>query len=102
MAARRYPGSCRGQSGAGDNYREEVVMSGHIRRRGERSWELKFDIGADPVTGKRRIRFHSFKGTKRDAQSELTRLMAGVDAGNYVDPSKATLTEYLDRWERDW
>jgi hypothetical protein len=25
-------------------------MTGHIRRRGERSWELKFDIGADPVT----------------------------------------------------
>jgi len=77
-------------------------MSGHIRRRGERSWELKFDIGADPVTGKRRIRFHSFKGTKRDAQAELTRLMAGADAGNYVDPSKTTLAEYLDRWERDW
>ena len=24
-------------------------MSGHIRRRGERSWELKFDTGVDPL-----------------------------------------------------
>ena len=77
-------------------------MSGHIRRRGERSWELKFDVGTDPVTGKRRIRFHSFKGTKREAQAELTRLLAAADAGNYVDPTKATFAEYLDRWERDW
>jgi len=34
-------------------------MTGHIRRRGERSWELKFDAGNDPVTGKRRIRYAS-------------------------------------------
>jgi integrase len=74
-------------------------MGGHIRRRGERSWELKFDIGADPATGRRRIRFHSFKGTKRDAQAELTRLMAGAAEGNYIDPSKATLASFLDRWE---
>jgi integrase len=77
-------------------------MSGHIRRRGERSWELKFDIGTDPATRRRRIRYASFKGTKRDAQAELTRLMAGAADGNYVDPTKATLAEYLDRWERDW
>src|SRR5712692_955440 len=77
-------------------------MTGHIRRRGERSWELKFDIGTDPATGKRLTRYHSFKGTKRDGQIELTRLMAGATDGNYVDPSKATLAEYLDRWERDW
>jgi integrase len=77
-------------------------MTGHIRRRGSRSRELKFDLGTDPLTGKRLTRYHSFKGTKREAQAELTRLTAGADAGNYVDPSKLTVAEYLDRWERDW
>ena len=66
------------------------------------SWELKFDLGSDPNTGKRLTRYHSVKGTKREAQAELTRLMAGAAEGNYVDPSKLTLAEYLDRWERDW
>lgn len=74
-------------------------MSGHIRRRGERSWELKFDIGTDPLSGKRLTRYHSFKGTKREAAAELTRLMAAADKGDYVDPSKATLADFLDRWE---
>jgi integrase len=77
-------------------------MTGHVRRRGKSSWELKFDLGTDPLTGKRLTRYHSFKGTKRDAQTEMTRLMAAADAGNYIDPSKATLAEYLDRWEHDW
>jgi integrase len=74
-------------------------MIGHIRRRGERSWELKFDIGTDPLTGKRLTRYHSVKGTKREAEVELTRLKASADRGDYVDPSKATLADFLDRWE---
>ncbi len=77
-------------------------MTGHIRRRGERSWELKFDLGTAPTTGERLTRYHSFKGTKREAQAELTRLMAAAGDGNYVDASKATVAEYLDRWEQDW
>jgi integrase len=74
-------------------------MAGHVRRRGERSWELKFDLGGDPATGKRLTRYHSFKGTKREAQVELIRLMAAAADGNYVDPAKTTLSEFFDRWE---
>jgi integrase len=74
-------------------------MSGHVRRRGKRSWELKFDLGTDPAVGKRLTRYHSFKGTKREAEAELVRLMAAADRGDYVDPSRTTLNEFLDHWE---
>lgn len=74
-------------------------MTGHVRRRGDRSWEIKFDLGTDPLNDKRITRYHSFKGTKREAEAELTRLKAGADKGEYVDPSKLTLSEFLDRWE---
>jgi integrase len=77
-------------------------MTGHVRRRGERSWELKFDLGTDPATGRRRIRYASFKGTKRDAEIELAKLVAAAAKGEQVDVSKSTLSEFLDRWERDW
>ena len=66
-------------------------MSGHIRRRGERSWELKFDLGRDPVTGKRETRYHSFKGTKREAQAELIRLSAEAIKGAYIDATTETV-----------
>jgi hypothetical protein len=76
-------------------------MTGHIRRRGERSWELKFDVGRD-ATGKRQIRYQSFKGTKREAEIELARLVSQNAAGESVDPSKETLARFAERWDRDW
>jgi integrase len=77
-------------------------MSGHIRRRGERSWELKFEFGTDPLTGKRITKYRNFKGTKAEAKAELVRLINSAHQGDYVDPQKTTLGEFLDRWLRDW
>jgi integrase len=77
-------------------------MRGHIRRRGERSWELKYELGTDPRTGQRITKYRSFKGTKREAQVELVRLMDMVRRGEHVDPAKLPLAEYLDRWEQGW
>jgi len=77
-------------------------MTGHIRRRGAKSWELKFDAGADPLTGKRKTQYHSFKGTKREAEIALAKLIVSAAAGEYVDPSKLTIGAFLDNWENDW
>jgi integrase len=74
-------------------------MIGHIRRRGTRSWELKFDLGTDPLTGRRKTAYRSFKGTKREAQIELARLVAAAGDSNYIEPSKMTLAKFIDRWE---
>jgi integrase len=71
---------------------------GHIRQRGKQSWQLKFDLGRDPVTGKRLSRFVSFQGTKREAQAELNRLLTHRAEGTYVDPTKMTVAEYLEHW----
>jgi integrase len=71
---------------------------GHIRQRGERSWELKFDLGRDPISGKRMSRFVTFQGTKREAQAELNRLLNRRNEGSYVDPTKMTVAEYLEHW----
>jgi integrase len=73
--------------------------TGHIRQRGKNAWEIKFDVGTDPLTGRRITKYHSVKGTKREAQAELVRLKAAADRGEYIDPSRLTLAEFLDRWE---
>jgi hypothetical protein len=48
---------------------------GSIRQRGPQHWELKFDLGRDPASGKRITRYVTFHGTKREAQAELNRLL---------------------------
>jgi integrase len=74
-------------------------MSGNITRRGAHSWRLKFE-GAEPepATGKRTTRYVTVRGTKKDAQRELTRLLAEVENGTAVDPSRVTIAEYLREW----
>ena len=78
-------------------------MKGHIRQRGKRSFELKFDAGRHPATGERNIQYTSFKGTKREAQVKLAELIASVGKGAYVEPSKATVADFVrarvDQWE---
>jgi integrase len=78
------------------------MMTGHIRRRGERSWELKFDVGTVALTGKRRVRYVSFKGTRREAGVELARLVKEHADGVNIEPRKTTVSQFLDRWDRDW
>ena len=77
-------------------------MRGHIERRGQKSWRLKFDIGTDPLTGKRQTRRVTVKGTKKNAEEELNRLLHEIGEGTFVDPSKLTVAEYLDQWLKDY
>jgi hypothetical protein len=51
-----------------------------------------------PETGKRKRKWHSFLGTKREAQTECSRLITEFKQGSYVEPSKTTLAMFLDKW----
>jgi integrase len=72
-------------------------MKGHIRERSPGRFAIVLDV-RDPETGKRKRRWHSFRGTKRAAQVECARLVSELNGGTYIDPSKVTLAEFLDRW----
>jgi integrase len=78
-------------------------VRGNITQRGKNSFRLKFDAGRDPATGKRNIQFHTFRGTKRQAQTKLAELIASVDKGGYIEPSQTTVAEFararVDQWE---
>jgi integrase len=78
-------------------------MSGHIRRRGEQSWELKYEAGTDPRTGRRITKYCSFRGSKREAQAKLAALITAVATDTHVEPTKVTVAEFVrqrvDQWE---
>jgi integrase len=78
-------------------------MRGSITKRGKNSWRLKFDLGIDPTTKKRKTAYHTFRGTRRQAESKLAELITAVDKSEYVGPSKITVAEFvparIDYWE---
>ena len=72
-------------------------MQGHIRQRSPGHFAIVLDV-RDPATGKRKRRWHSYKGTKRQAETECARLISQLHDGTYMEPSKTTMANYLDRW----
>jgi len=75
-------------------------MRGHIRRRGANSWEIKYDVDRDG--GRRQTIYRSFKGTRREAQAELARLLARVADGGHTNPSRITVGQYLRERLAHW
>src|ERR1700748_2492932 len=72
-------------------------MKGSIRERSPGHWAIILDR-RDPATGKRKRKWHSFKGTKREAQIECSRLITDMKGGAYVDASKLTVGQWIDQW----
>ena len=73
-------------------------MTGHIRQRSPGSWEIRYSVGTDPTTGKRRVTTVTVKGSRRDAEKELRRRLRLVDTGEHVDPNRLTVRQYLANW----
>ena len=74
-------------------------MRGSIRERSPGHWAIILDINKD---GTRKRKWHSFKGTKREAQAECARLITEMKDQTYVEHDRKSLNEFLDAWERDW
>src|SRR5215203_3445309 len=72
-------------------------MRGSVVKRGN-GYSVVVELDRDPVTGRRRQKWHSGYRTKRDAERALVELTAAVQGGSYVEPSRQTLAEFLDDW----
>jgi hypothetical protein len=63
-----------------------------------RSCDLGYAI--DPTSGfrKRRQRWVTFKGSKREAQAHLTELLRAANRGEFVERSKTTVGKWFLEW----
>jgi integrase len=77
-------------------------MTGSLKKRSEKSWSIVLYLGRDPITGKKKQSWRTVHGTKKDAERELNRLLHELNTGAYLDPSKLTVGEYLDKWLSDY
>ena len=65
--------------------------------KGEFTWNIILSLGrgADGKYKQKWVRFH---GTRKQAEQKLTALTGEVHRGEFVEPSKVTLGEWLDQW----
>ena len=72
-------------------------MRGSIQKRSKYSWRLVYDVGRDH-SGNRRQKAVTFKGSKREAEKELARLITEFENGGFVEPHKLTVADFLEYW----
>lgn len=71
-------------------------MRGHIRKRGS-TYSIVVDIGRDE-NGKRKQKWFSGYKTKKEAERALADIIAKIEKGEYFEPKKITLSQFLDEW----
>ena len=73
-------------------------MSGHIKKLGKGKYQVVVEAGRDPATGKRKRIKRTIKGREQDAELLLAKLQVDYKEGNYVEPNKITIAEWMNKW----
>lgn len=73
------------------------AVAGSIRQRGKASWEIRAFAGKDVETGKKRYVTRTVRGTKRDAEVALGRLVGEIEDGQHAVRA-GTVGELCERW----
>lgn len=74
---------------------------GNLRQRPDGRWEGRLTLGRDPGTGKL-IRKSFYGKTQAEVRKSMTSYAAQVDNGIYMEPSKLTVGEWLEIWEKEY
>ncbi len=72
---------------------------GSIRQRGKASFEIRIFVGIDSEMGKRGYLTRTVRGTRRDAEVELTKLLRQIDEGA-IAPKSGSVGELVEAWYR--
>ncbi len=68
-----------------------------IVQRGKDTWQVRIFLGRDK-NGKTRFFNETLKGKKKDAETLETKKKREIDLGFFIEHSKITVSEYLDKW----
>jgi len=71
---------------------------GNIRKRSKDSYTITIPLPNDPITNKRKRKYYTFKGTKKEAEKFLTEKLRELDMGILIENTTMNFGEYLDFW----
>lgn len=78
------------------------MATGHLRKRtgsnGDVSYQLTAEGDRDPLTGKRERKYKTVKGTKKQAEAELRKMIADLESGSVITASSMRLSDWMVKW----
>jgi integrase len=77
--------------------KEEPIMRGSIRKRGT-SYQIRVNLGVDPVTCKNKEISKSGFKTKKEAEKALNELINSIESGTFIEDKKVLLKDIFELW----
>ncbi|MFW6265036.1 MAG: tyrosine-type recombinase/integrase [Bacillota bacterium] len=74
----------------------------HLRKRGEKKWQICIDTGLDPKTGKRKRMYKTVNGTKKQAEKIMHKLAVKYEEDGFIKPKKINVKEYFLKWLKEY
>jgi len=73
-------------------------MRGWVEKRGS-SYRINIDTGTRDAEGNRKLIRETLKDvTKKEAEAALTKMLHELNTGLYIEPTKLSFSDYLDKW----
>lgn len=73
---------------------------GTISKRPDGTWWARISVGYDAQGKRKRKAFYG--KTRKEVQEKLTAALNEVNTGTYIEPSKMTVSEWMDTWLREY
>jgi len=77
-------------------------LRGHIRERSKGSYTITVELHRDYITNKRKQKYFTFQGTKKEAEIFLTEKLREIDTGLLMNTKDIKFGEYLDYWVKEY
>ena len=79
------------------------MATGHItppriNADGSKSYQLVVELERDPLTGKRERKYKTIRGTKKQAEAELRKMISELESGNIITASSMKLSGWMATW----
>ena len=73
----------------------------HLRKRGEKKWQIVLNIGVDPKTGRNKRKTKIVNTTKTEAKKIMHKLATKYENDVYQEKIDMTLEKFLEKWLKE-
>ncbi|MFW6047419.1 MAG: tyrosine-type recombinase/integrase [Candidatus Woesearchaeota archaeon] len=71
----------------------------HLRKRGKKKWQIVIELDRDPMTGKRKRKYKTINGTKKEAEKKMAELIRKYENNDkLVEPKKMNMTKLMKQF----
>lgn len=74
----------------------------HLKRMERKKWRIAIELGEDPKTGRRKRKYKTVNGTKKEAQKIMLEMVNKYENGDFHKVEDITVKEFFIKWLKEY